>query len=71
MTKMTTMAINNKNLKKSSSSEPESLCFLKLGTKHLGMEVYKICINHDPVMTLTYFTARQLSLLMLWNWENC
>ena len=31
---------------------------LKLGMKHLGMEHYKICVNHDPVVTLTYFTAR-------------
>ena len=28
---------------------------LKLGMKHLGMEHYKIYINHDPGMTLTYF----------------
>ena len=21
---------------------------LKLGVKHLGMELYKVCINHDP-----------------------
>ena len=33
---------------------------LKLGMKHLGMELYKVCINHDPGMTLTYFTARSL-----------
>ena len=31
---------------------------LKLGVKHLGMELYKVGINHDPGMTLTYFTAR-------------
>ena len=31
---------------------------LKLGMKHLGMELYKVYINHDPGMTLTYFTAR-------------
>ena len=31
---------------------------LKLGRKHQGMEVYKIYINHDPGMTLTYFTTR-------------
>ena len=31
---------------------------LKLGMKHQGMEVYKICINHYPGMTLTYFTTR-------------
>ena len=31
---------------------------LKLGMKHQGIEVYKICINLDPGMTLTYFKAR-------------
>ena len=31
---------------------------LKLGVKHLGIELYKFYINHDPGMTLTYFTAR-------------
>ena len=24
---------------------------LKLGMKHLGMELYKVCINNDPWMT--------------------
>ena len=42
------MAINCKNL----------LLILKLGMKHQGEELYKIYINHDPGMTLTYFTAR-------------
>ena len=31
---------------------------LKLGMEHQGIEVYKIYINHDPGMTLAYFTAR-------------
>ena len=31
---------------------------LKLGMKYQGMEVYKIYINDDPGMTLTYFRAR-------------
>ena len=30
---------------------------LKLGMKHQGMELYKVYINHDPWMTLTYFTT--------------
>ena len=32
--------------------------FLKLGMKHQGEELYKVCINHDLGMTLTYFMAR-------------
>ena len=31
---------------------------LKLGMKHQGKELYIVYINHDPGMTLTYFTAR-------------
>ena len=31
---------------------------LKLGMKYQRMELYKVCINHDPGMTLTYFMAR-------------
>ena len=33
---------------------------LKLGVKHQAMELYKVCINHDPWMTLTYFMARSI-----------
>ena len=31
---------------------------LELGMKDQGMEFYKVYINHDPGMTLTYFMAR-------------
>ena len=31
---------------------------LNLGMKHQAIELYKVCINHDPGMTLTFFTAR-------------
>ena len=31
---------------------------LKLDMKDWGEEFYKVYINHDPGMTLTYFTAR-------------
>ena len=30
---------------------------LKLGMKHQGIELYKVYMNHDPGMTLTYFTT--------------
>ena len=54
MTKMAAMAINSKNLYKSSLykssfSEPESL-----DMKHQAVELYKVCVNHDPGMTLTF-----------------
>ena len=54
MTKMAAMAIK-KTLKIYRTRRP---MIFKLGMKHQGMEVYKICINHDPGMTLTFFTAR-------------
>ena len=31
---------------------------MKLGMKHQWLKHYNVYINHDPVMTLTYFTAR-------------
>ena len=58
MTKMAAMAINTKNLLKSSSPEPEDLKILKLGMKHRVMELHESYINHNAGMTLTYFTAR-------------
>ena len=38
---------------------------LKLGMKHRAIELYKVCINHDPGMTLTYFTARPTSKIFV------
>ena len=35
---------------------------LKLGMKHKGIKLYTVYIHHDPVMTLTYFTARSTSI---------
>ena len=43
---------------------------LKLGMKHLGMELYKVCINHDPGMTLTCFTARSTQVAHAFEWEK-
>ena len=31
---------------------------LKLGILHWGLKLYKVNINDDPGLTLTYFTAR-------------
>ena len=35
---------------------------LQLGMKHQAMELYKLCINHDPGMTLTFLQQGQLRL---------
>ena len=60
MTKMAAMPINKKKKKclKIFFFRTRRPMILKLGVKHLGMELYKVFINHDPGMTLTYFTAR-------------
>ena len=31
---------------------------LKLGMHHRGLKFYKVYINGDPRLTMTYFTAR-------------
>ena len=41
---------------------------LKLGLKHLEMELYKICINHDTGMALTYFMARSTKVAHAFEW---
>ena len=32
---------------------------------------YNVCINHDPVMTLTYFKARSTWVACVFEWVNC
>ena len=58
MTKMAAMAINSKKPLKIFFSRTRRPMILKLGMKHQAMKLYKVYINHDPWMTLTYFTAR-------------
>ena len=43
---------------------------LKLGMKHQARELYKVCINHDPGMTLTYFTARSTKVAHAFEWQK-
>ena len=43
---------------------------LKLGMKHQGKELYKVYINHDPGMTLTYFMARSTQVAHAFEWEK-
>ena len=51
-----------KNLKKSSSPEPERPTTLKLGMQRRVLKYYQLCSNDDPELTLTYFTARSNSV---------
>ena len=43
---------------------------LKLGMQHWGLKLYKVCINSDPGLTLTYFTARSSLVLYAFVWEK-
>ena len=43
---------------------------LKLGMKHQAMELYKVCTNHDPAMTLTFLRQGQLGSPMHLNGKN-
>ena len=58
VTKMATMAINSIKQLKIFFSKTRRHMILKLGMKHQAMELYKGYVNHDPVMTLTYLTAK-------------
>ena len=52
MTKMAAMAINRKkkkNFKNLLLKKTRRPVILKLGMKHQAMELYKVCINHDPL----------------------
>ena len=44
---------------------------LNLGMTHQAIELYKVCINHDPGMTLTFLWQGQLRLPMHLNGKNC
>ena len=58
MTKMAAMAINSKKTLKVFFSRTRKPMNLKLGMKYQAIGLYKVYINYDPWMTLTYFTAR-------------
>ena len=58
MTNMATMPIYGKNPSKIFFSGTGGPISMKLGMKNRWLEHYNVYINHDPVMTLTYFMAR-------------
>ena len=58
ITKMAAMPIYGKNLSEIFFSRTGGPMILKLGMQHWGLKLYKVCINGDPGLTLTYFTAR-------------
>ena len=71
MTKMATMPIFSKNLKKkkffSGTKRPMNL---NLSMHHWVFEYYQVCSNDDPVLTLTHFTARSNLVPYAFVWEK-
>ena len=67
MTKMAAMPIYGKNPSKifSRTGGPIST---KLGMKQRWLKHYNVCINHDLVMTLTYFTTRATKVANAFEW---
>ena len=43
---------------------------LKLGMQHWGLKLYKLYINDDPGLTLTYFMARSNLVPYAFVWEK-
>ena len=43
---------------------------LKLGMQHRMLGYYQVCSNDDPVLTLTYFTARSNLVPYAFVWEK-
>ena len=60
-TKMAAMPMYGKNLKKSSPEPKDLVC---------SIEYYQACSNDDPVLTLTYFTARSNLVPYAFVWEK-
>ena len=69
MTKMAAVAVNSKNLLNIFFRTRRPV-ILKLGMKHLGIELYKVYINHDPGMALTFLRQGQLRSPMHLNGEK-
>ena len=42
----------------------------KFGMQHWVLEYYQVCSNDDPVLTLTYFTARSNLVPYAFVWEK-
>ena len=71
MTKMAAMPIYGINPSKIFFSGNGGSISKKLGMKHRWLKYYNVYINHDPVMTLTYFKARSTWVAYVFEWVNC
>ena len=70
MIKMAAMPIYGKNPSKIFFSRTGGSISKKLGMKYRWLKYYNVYINHDPVMTFTFFTARSIRSPMHLNREN-
>ena len=68
MTKMAVMPIYDKNPSKFFFSGTGGPISKKLGMKHRWLKYYNVYINHDPVVTLTYFTTRSTKVAYAVEW---
>ena len=71
MTNMTAMPIYDKNPPKIFFSGIGEAISTKPCMKHRLLKYYNVYINHDPAMTLTYFTARSTQVAYENNGVNC
>ena len=70
MTKMAAMAIYGKKPKNIFFSGTKRPMTLNLDMHHRVLEYYQICSNKNPVLTLTYFTARSNLVPYAFVWEK-
>ena len=68
MIKMAVMPIYGKNPLKFFFSGTTGPISTKLDMNHQGLETYKVYINYDLWMTLTYFTARSTKVAHVFEW---
>ena len=68
MTKMAAMPIYGEKPSKIFFSRTSGQISTKLGMKHRCLKHYNVYIIHDPVMTLTYFTARSTWVANAFEW---
>ena len=68
MTKMAAMPIYGKNPSQIFFSRTSGPISTKLGMKHRWLKHYNVHINRDPVMILTYFTARSTLVANAFEW---
>ena len=69
MTIMAAMPIYGTNLRKF-SLERKRLMILKVGMLHWVLKYYQVCSNDEPVLTMTYFTARSNLVPYAFVWEK-